>query len=242
MSTLQAIFLGILQGLTEFLPVSSSGHLVLVQHFMGVRGESHTGASPVFELILHLGTLFAVVIYFRKQLFLLLRSLASAQMKEERKLILMLFLGTLPVVLAVLCFGDQFKAAYDSPRLTACLLVATGTMLLLPRVLKVSSRDGKDVSCIRAVWMGIGQAVAILPGISRSGSTIVAGMLVGVKPEKAAEFSFLLAIPAILGAVVYERDAFSDMASADLVPYAAGFLAALVSGLFAVYLVLAMVR
>lgn len=231
----EAIVVGIVQGLAEFLPISSSGHIVLTQFLLGVQSD-----GILFEVILHVGTLLSVLVYFRKKLWRLTQSLWTKEMVEERQWILFLGLATLPAVILVLTpLGDLFESAYDNPVLVSGLLLVTGSLLLAPKVIKAKS---KELTWKTALFMGIGQAFAILPGISRSGSTITAGLLSGVKPEKAAEFAFLMSIPAIAGAVVKEKEAFDKLSNDLLTAYLLGAVAAFLSGLFAVYLVLAAIR
>lgn len=231
----EAIVVGIVQGLAEFLPISSSGHIVLTQFLLGVQSE-----GILFEVILHVGTLLSVLVYFRKKLWRLTQSLWTKEMVEERQWILFLGLATLPAVILVLTpLGDLFESAYDNPVLVSGLLLVTGSLLLAPKVIQAKS---KELTWKTALFMGIGQAFAILPGISRSGSTITAGLLSGVKPEKAAEFAFLMSIPAIAGAVVKEKEAFDKLSNDLLTAYLLGAAAAFLSGLFAVYLVLAAIR
>ena len=193
----KAIIVGIVQGLSEFLPVSSSGHIVLTQYLLGIRelGSSHQ-PDLGFEVILHIGTLVSVLLFFRKSLWSLVLSLFDKEMIDERKKIMFLALATLPAVIAALLFKEFFDAVPGKPVVVSALLYVTGFLLFIPRLVK---KGGGGVGCKSALIMGIGQAFAILPGISRSGSTIVAGMLSGAKAEKAAEFSFLMSIPAISG-------------------------------------------
>jgi len=239
MTLLEALILGLVQGLTEFLPVSSSGHLVLTQELMGVEDSGIT-----FEILVHFATLLSVVIYFWKQLWQLFLAILppwKAELAPERKMILMLGLGTLPALVAVLAFKDSFERAYENPMLVSLLLLVTGSVLFLPKLVK---RGEASVGWKSSLLMGIGQAFAILPGISRSGSTIVAGMLGGVRSDKAAEFSFLLAIPAIAGASVLEV---KDLATTGIDPalltrYLAGSAVAFASGLIAIFTVLVSVR
>ena len=234
MSYLDAIILGILQGLTEFLPVSSSGHLVLAQTLLHVKSS---GVS--FEVTLHLGTVLSVLVYFRKQLGLMILSLFKKEMVEERKMIGLLILGTIPAGVVGLLFKDFFESAFSSPLLTSVMLLVTGFILFLSRF---SKSGKKPVGLWSAIGMGLGQAAAIFPGVSRSGSTIVAGMLSGVQPSKAAEFSFLLAIPAIGGAAILEGKQLLSLSSDMIGHYIAGMVFSFVFGLIAVYTVLAMVR
>jgi undecaprenyl-diphosphatase len=242
MTTIEAIILGIVQGLTEFLPVSSSGHLVLAQKLMNVDDPGVT-----FELLAHVGTLLSVLIYFRKELFTLTRAVFDSKMVEERKMIGYLAIGTLPAAFFGLKYKDFFEGAYENPQLVAGLLLVTGAIMFIPRLVK--ARGEKSVRLPSALIMGFGQAFAILPGISRSGSTIIAGMVSGVKPAKAAEFSFLLAIPAIGGAAVLQFKKIMEMPVAEqevikaaLGPYLWGALFAFIFGLIAVYMVLSTIR
>ncbi len=234
MSLFDAIVLGIIQGLTEFLPVSSSGHLVLAEAWLGKLDQGVT-----FVVLIHLGTLASVFIYFRRQLTVLIQSLYTPKMKRERKIVWFLILGTIPAGLAGVLLKDFFESTFNNPVETSIELIITGGILLLPLVIR---KGAQHLNWLNVLIMGIGQAIAILPGISRSGTTIVAGMLCGVKPAEAAEFSFLLSIPAILGAAVLEIPHLNGIASALVVPYAVATLCSFVFGLAAVYLVMASVR
>lgn len=256
MSIWNAIIVGVVQGLAEFLPISSSGHIVLTQFLLGIREEGAEFQPDLgFEVILHVGTLLSVLIFFRKSLLNLCRSLYTASMKEERKMILWLGVATVPAVIAVKLFQDQFESAYQSPFLVSGLLLVTGALLFVPRWL---AGKAQEIGLKSSVIMGCAQALAILPGISRSGSTIAAGLVSGVKPEKAAEFSFLMSIPAILGGVVLTlkdrvevnmeegsaigealKEACLSCLSAS---YVSGALAAATVGLLAIYLVMGAVK
>jgi len=240
MNFFQALILGLVQGLTEFLPVSSSGHLVLTQELMGVEDGGIT-----FEVLMHFATLVSVLIYFRRilwQLFLSILPPFKPELAEDRKMIGYLAIGTLPAVVVGLAFKETFEGVYENPQAVSLLLLVTGTILFLPRWL--ARRGDSSVKLPSALAMGIGQALAIFPGISRSGSTIVAGMLAKTRSSDAAEFSFLLAIPAIAGAAVLElKDMLEEgIAREELINYSAGGLVAFVSGLLAIYTVLAAVR
>jgi len=234
MSYFDAILLGIIQGLTEFLPISSSGHLVLTQELLGVK---QPGVS--FELIVHLGTLVAVLVYYHRVIWNLLRSLFTRGMIAERKMVGLLILGTIPAGLAGVLLGDYFEQAFSSPVITAVMLLITGCILLPTRFVRKGERP---VGCKSAIVMGFAQALAILPGISRSGSTIAGGMLAGVQPSKAAEFSFLLSVPVIAGAVLLKTPELRGLDASILGPYLAGATTAFFFGLIAVYLVLSVIR
>ncbi len=247
----EAIIVGIVQGLAEFLPISSSGHIVLTQVLLGIDEK-----NLAFEVVLHLGTLVSVVIFFRASLWKLCQSLWTKDMKEERMKIFWLGVATVPAVVAYKLFGDYFKAAYDNPVLVSGLLLLTAALLFVPKMVKAKSAG---IGAKSSLWMGVGQAFAILPGISRSGSTIAAGLMSGVKAEKAAEFSFLMSIPAIVGGFILTlKDVAEEVAVVDGVEvekgwsaaldsclsqsYLAGALAAAVVGLFAIYLVMDVVK
>ena len=239
MSFFEAIILGLVQGLTEFLPVSSSGHLVLVQELLGVDDEGVT-----FEILVHFGTLLSVVIYFWKPLWRMILSIMPPFREEyaaDRKMIVYLIVASIPA--AIVGFSplkDSFEGVYEKASVVALLLMVTGVLLFLPRLL--ASRGTKELGFGTAIAMGIGQAFAILPGISRSGSTIVSGMLTGTKSSAAAEFSFLMAIPAIAAAAVLELDNIGSIESELLNTYLAGAVVAFLSGLAAIYTVLAAIR
>lgn len=234
MSFLDALILGIVQGLTEFLPVSSSGHLVIAEALLKVK---QPGIN--LELLVHLGTLLSVMIYFRAQIFRLIKSLFVKEMRQERRIILLLIIGTIPAGLAGVLLKDFFESTFSNPLETSIELIITGGILFLPRLVKAGTA-GLTIPTV--IWMGIGQAIAIFPGISRSGSTIVAGMLAGVKPAEAAEFSFLLSIPAIAGAIVLGIPDMASISANLVMPYLLAVVASFLSGLVAVYWVLRAVK
>ncbi|MBK7143449.1 MAG: undecaprenyl-diphosphate phosphatase [bacterium] len=234
MSFIDALILGIVQGLTEFLPVSSSGHLVIAEAVLKVKQPGIT-----LELLVHLGTLLSVIIYFRTQIFTLIKALFVREMTKERRIILLLIIGTIPAGLAGVLLKDFFESTFSNPLETSIELIITGGILFLPRLVKPGTA-GMTIPTV--IWMGIGQAISILPGISRSGSTIVAGLLAGVKPAEAAEFSFLLSIPAIAGAIVLGIPDMANIASDLVMPYLAATIASFVCGLVAVYWVLSAVK
>ena len=189
MTIFEAIILGIIQGLTEFLPISSSGHLVIGQKMLGI-----SVAGNVFEIVVHLGTLVSVLIVFWNDIWQLLTSLKSVSTK---KYILAITIGTLPAVLVGFILRDVITEAFESIGVVAITLMITGIILFTTKFIKTKVRD---ISLGRGLLIGIAQAMAIVPGISRSGMTISLGMHLGIAPDKAAKFSFLLGIPAITGA------------------------------------------
>ena len=234
MTVFDALILGMLQGLTEFLPVSSSGHLVLAQELLDVKNN-----GIAFEVVVHLGSLLAVLIYFRTRIVEIIKSIFDKTLIYPRKIILFIFIGSLPAVVAVLFFKDFFEEAFSNPYLTSIMLIITGIILSSTQFIKIGSEQMKYKS---SIIMGIGQALAIMPGISRSGTTIAIGMMAKVKPSEAAEFSFLLSIPAILGAVLFKYDELSSI-SADLTGlYLIGLVTSFIFSLIAVYAVLKIIN
>jgi len=234
MSYLDAIILGLIQGLTEFLPISSSGHLVLTEHLLDVKMP---GVS--FELIVHLGTLCSVLVYFRKKIFTITKSVFDSSDIVNRKTILYIICGTIPVVIIALLLKSQIEEAFHSPYLTSFFLLLTGIILLLTAMF---DKGIKEIKLLRAIIIGFGQALAIFPGISRSGTSISAGLFAGVKPIVAAEFSFLLSIPAICGAIVLMIGDLMLIDSALIGHYIVGAFVAFLSGLLAVYILLDFIR
>ncbi len=211
MNSIEAIILGIIQGLTEFLPVSSSGHLVLVQHLFGLKE-----AELFFDVCVHLGTLVAVVIVFRQEIIKILSALlqvVSMRGQKEKflqrvdsdpdlKMALLIVIGSIPTAILGLLFSGIADRLFSSTLITGLMLMVTGLLLWLARKAEshAASASNGDLSTRKAVVIGIVQGLAIIPGISRSGSTISTGLLLGVDRETAARYSFLLSIPAIVGA------------------------------------------
>ncbi|MFH2035891.1 MAG: undecaprenyl-diphosphate phosphatase [Candidatus Zixiibacteriota bacterium] len=234
MNYLDAIILGLMQGLTEFLPISSSGHLVLTEHLLGVKMP---GVS--FELIVHLGTLFSVLVYFRKRIWTISKSVFIPSDMVNRKMIFYIIIATIPVVLIALLLKSQIEEAFQSPLITSFALLITGIILLLTAL---SDKGTRELKLPRALIIGLGQALAIFPGISRSGTSISAGLFAGVKPMVAAEFSFLLSIPAICGAIVFMISDLFAIDPALFGQYLTGAVVSFLSGLLAVYILLDFIR
>ncbi len=189
-----AVLLGITQGLTEFLPISSSGHLVLLQKFINVPDR----IAVSFDIVIHLGTLVAVVIYFYDDLKLLVQGVLKRE-ADSLRLAWYLILGTLPAVAAGFLLRDYFEGLFGSGIATAWQLIANGIMLLVADRL-TGERRIENLNSGDALLVGVGQAVAIIPGISRSGATMAAGLFRKLSRQAAARYSFLLSIPVILGA------------------------------------------
>jgi undecaprenyl-diphosphatase len=201
-SAAELALLAIVQGLTEFLPVSSSGHLVLAQRAMDLRAP-----ALAIEIALHLGTLAAVLVVYRGALSELLHELRRGELRE----LAALAVGTVPAALVGLCLGDWIQAAFESARWAAVGLCVTAVVLVAGELARrrrgaerapTGGHESAPTGLGAALVIGAAQAFAIWPGVSRSGSTIAAGLLCGLAPARAARFSFLLAIPAILGAAV----------------------------------------
>ena len=189
MDIIDALILGSLQGMTEFLPVSSSGHLVLGQHFMGLSLPGN-----FFEVLVHLGTLCSVLVVFRTEILKLIQSIKSA---ESKIMLSALVIGTIPAVLIGLSMKDKISHLFENPLAVSFSLILTGIWLVMT---KWFVNQQSNINLKNGFLIGCAQAIAIIPGISRSGATIGVAMLLGISPEKAAKFSFLLAIPAIAGA------------------------------------------
>ncbi len=264
---LQALLLGIVQGVTEFIPVSSSGHLVLVPYFLGIDPP-----SIAFDVALHGGTFAAVVLYFRTDLTRLIAAVFGAGdptlVSYYRRLALLLVLASVPIALVGIALRGVFEAAFDSPTAAAAFLIVTGTLLLLGEAARsrrggisgaVAETDdeqtavGHDpgdpegltldaIGARQALVVGFGQCVALFPGISRSGTTIAAGMSAGLTRPAATRFSFLLALPALVGAtIVSVPDLVSGAVGFSPIAMVAGVVAAFVSGFLAIRWLLALV-
>ena len=237
MNFFQAIFLGLLQGVTEFLPISSSGHLALAEFFLGIEE-----AGLAFDVALHLGTLLGVCIYFRRDLFKMVASLINPQILGEgaghqRILAFYICLGTMPAVAAGYFLKDVAETIFRSPFLIAATLAGAGLLLLLADKAGKHLRDMKSIGFIDVVLIGVFQAFALVPGVSRSGITMTAGLMRGFNRMSAARFSFLLSVPVILGAGVYNLPDIISQGSepGQLGFYLTGFFTAAISG----YLVIA---
>jgi len=215
----QAIFLGILQGLTEFLPVSSSGHLVIAQYFCPQISQS----PLILDITLHLGTLLALCLYFRKDLKNMLLNPHTA---------IPIMVATLVTTAVALPLKPFIEAAFHSPRLACLMLLFTGTFLFFAA--KIRNNNRTQVGWREAVSIGLAQALAVLPGISRSGTTISTGVYLGLTGEMAGRFSFLIAIPAIFGAGLLELKDISTLPSGLFIPYTIGFLSSFLTGLWAI--------
>lgn len=248
MSVIKAIILGAVQGITEFLPISSSGHLSLFQHFLGVGGEG----SLLFSVLLHLGTLIAVFIVFHKTIFELVIDAVGLikdiftgkfkfkELKGKKKMLVMFFFSCIPLLFLLIPVGNDMKlmdvlsgfSEDDSILLEGFCFLFTGLLLLTSTYISKKKTLTREVNTLDAFAVGIAQVFAAgFPGISRSGSTISTGMICGVSKENMVEYSFILGIPAILVANVVElKDAVEMGAQLELLPTIIGVLVAAVVG------------
>ncbi|MDA1015383.1 MAG: undecaprenyl-diphosphate phosphatase [Planctomycetota bacterium] len=235
----KAVFLGVVQGIAEFLPISSSGHLVisaaLLDVINGTDGTNLDDGGIKLNVALHVGTLFSILAIYRRDLIPLLRDV---------KLVTAIVVATIPIVIVGFTFKDQLKSAFDSPLMAGCGLLITACVLAVGQRLEHGNLELDQFSNQRALIVGVFQAVAILPGISRSGSTISGGMISGLNRDAAAKFSFLIAIPAISGAAVLELKDLFDPSHTDSTSFTAlglGALTAFVVGFFSLNLLLRLV-
>ena len=234
----EAILLGIVQGLTEFLPVSSSGHLAL---FTAILGDNQLPAENLlFTILVHAATAIATMIVFRKDIATILSGIFKKEQPETRAFVGYVMVSMIPAVVIGLFFEDQITALFDTN------LALVGAMLCITAVLlfftdKTSSK-GQPINYKIALFIGIAQAIAILPGISRSGATIAVALLIGVSRPEAARFSFLMVIPLILGSMAKSILDQGATITFDILPMGAGFLAALASGILACTWMIALVK
>lgn len=250
MTIFEVILLGILQGLTEFLPVSSSGHLVLMQHFLGLKEP-----QVFFDVMLHLGTLGAVVIVYYRSIWSLVQTGLSATIRPsayrhpiatingsaDLKLVWFIFLGSIPTGLFAILFKNQLESIFAKPMIVAVMLIVTGLILQLPRMCRKWMRTEDGLRAWHTPLIGTAQGIAITPGISRSGTTISLSLLFGISPQIAAQYSFLLSIPAILGAVLLKLRDVTEIAIAPAA-IVTGMLVSLVVGYIALRILLAMLN
>lgn len=238
MSTIEAILLGLVQGLTEFLPVSSSGHLLIAKELFGIETS-----NLAFEIVVHTATVLSVIICFRKEILHLLQGLFKFKYNEETKYILMICISMIPVFIVGMFFKDAVEGIFSEGLLTVGIaLIVTSLLLFLSETIKPIE---KPITYKKSFIIGIAQAIAVIPGLSRSGSTIATGLLCGVKKSEVAQFSFLMVLVPILG------EAFLSLIGGDFDPVAsnistisllAGFVTAFVSGLFACKVMIALVK
>ncbi len=242
MDIIQGIIIGIVQGLTEFLPVSSSAHLVFIQKILGVQ------SSLAFDTFLHLGTLIAVMWFFRYDIYRMLvswissiRDILHGRFREGfysdpyKRLAWYVLLATIPVGIVGVLFEDSVDALFSGALyVPAFFLFVTGTILYLSQRMTSGEINYNTITKKEALFMGLGQACAILPGLSRSGTTIAAGLTIGLNKEFAAKFSFILSIPAILGAFLLQVKDIGSAMDANFLPVILGFIASIIAGYAAI--------
>lgn len=241
----QSIVLGLIQGLTEFLPVSSSGHLTIGREILGVEASD----DLVFEVVVHAATVLATIIVFRKQIWKLLCGLFKFKYNDETDYILKICVSMIPVFIVGMFFKDYVEGLFSSLLVVGVALVVTALLLFFSDRASALHKERKEngarngISYGQALTVGLGQAFAVVPGLSRSGTTISTGLLCGMKREDVAQFSFLMVLVPILG------EAFLDIVGGDMaassiaaLPLILGFLSAFVSGLFACKVMIALVK
>ncbi len=249
MEWFEAIILGLVQGLTEFLPVSSSGHLVIGKEFLGVEASE----DLVFEVVVHAATVLSTIVVFRKQIWGLLKGFLKFRMNDETDYILKICISMIPVFIVGVFFKDVVTGMFGSLTGVATALLVTALLLFFS---DMASKPGKKsagivpenkyrngISYWQAFAVGLGQAMAVAPGLSRSGTTISAGLICGVRRDIMAQFSFLMVLVPILG------EAFLQLVGGEMgesavgwLPLMLGFLSAFVSGLFACKVMIALVK
>lgn len=233
MTVFQAVILGIIQGLTEFFPISSSGHLVIFQYLLGLEKP-----RLAFDIFLHLGTLLSILIFFRKDILGLFTG--------DRRFLFFLALASAPTFIIGFIFKDKVEILFGMPKAVGAMLILTGVWLFLavflPKYIK-SMANNRSPRMASALMVGIAQGIAIVPGISRSGATIATGMLAGMEKEIAFKFSLLLSIPAVLGALFLKAFKINEgLASGEALTMLAGGIAAMLTGLFAIKVLLRIVK
>ena len=233
--------MGIVQGLTEYLPVSSSGHLAIISNFFGINGEE----SLMFTIAVHVATVLSTLVMLWKEIDWILKGLFKWELNDETKYVLNIIVSMIPVGIVGVFFKDKIEEVFGSG------LLIVGAMLILTAALLIFSyyakpRQKERISMWDAFVIGVAQACAVMPGLSRSGSTIATGLMLGNKKEKLAQFSFLMVIPPILGEALLDimkavkgEEVMGDI---GLLPLCVGFLAAFLSGCFACKLMISVVK
>jgi undecaprenyl-diphosphatase len=249
MDIAQTIFLGIIQGLTEFLPISSSGHLVIFQHLIGLKNP-----ELLLDISLHVGTLLAVLIFFWADIKMIIyesiglvgnlfqkQSSSKIQQFPHAALIVWIITGTIPAALIGILFSSYVHKMFGSPFFVGFMLIVTGAILGTSRFIPNHFTKKSRVGLMVSIAIGIAQGAAIIPGISRSGATIVCGLFCGLNRELAGRFSFLLSIPAIIGATVLKFD-ITEITEIGFMPFFIGIFVSFLVGLLALKITMNIVR
>jgi undecaprenyl-diphosphatase len=237
MNIFETTILGIIQGLTEFLPVSSSGHLVLFQNLLGFKEP-----ELLLDCSLHFGTLLAVCVYFRNDLKKIVTEIWKGDFKNPHaSLALWIVVGSVPTAVIGLVFKAPLERLFGSVTIVGATLIVTGIIVALTRMIPEGFGTRTRVGLLAALAVGTAQGLAIIPGISRSGTTIVCALLLGLDRDLAGRFSFLLAIPAIIGALAIQID-LDALERVGLVPLGFGFFSSAIVGLLALKLLMGIVR
>jgi len=247
----EAVILGIVQGLTEPLPVSSSAHLVIIPALI----PGFQQPTVAFDVLLHLGTLVAVVFFLRREIGALLASLFpekrrtagtrridGSERAANRRMVLWIVIATFLTGIIGILFKDRIERLFESVETTACMLFITGILLFLSDRVKTNERRKEEMNLTDGIVLGLVQASALIPGISRSGSTISVGIFRGLERETSARFSFLLSVPAIGGAVILKAADLIRLPTGDLPSLGVGFLAAAITGFLSLKLLFAMIN
>ena len=232
MTWFEALVLGLLQGLTEYLPVSSSGHLAIGSAIFGINGEDNL----TFTIMVHVATVLSTLVILWKEIDWILKGLFKFKMNEETKYFINIVISMIPVGIVGVFFKDTVEEIFGSGLLiVGCMLIVTALLLTFSYYAKPRQRD--NISPWHAFVIGLSQAIAVLPGLSRSGTTIATGLLLGNKKEKMAQFSFLMVIPPILGEALLDLlkglKGEETLGGIDTLPMVVGFVAAFVSGCLA---------
>jgi len=242
MTYFEAIILGIVQGITEFLPISSSGHLVIAEELLGLKVEMYKS----FDVAVHVGTLLAIIFYFWKDIVMLFKGFFALfkkskkiddNLKKYRSWVIYIILGTIPAVLVGIFLEDKIDEFFRNALRVAVMMIIIGAIFFLAEYVHKKVKGGK-ITLGKALIIGLAQAVALIPGVLRWGSTIAAGLFQGVKRETAARFSFLLGAPAIFGAGLYTSMKYlagGEVFDLNIWTIVIGFLTSFIVGYLAVY-------
>ena len=238
MTTLQSIVLGIVQGLTEFLPVSSSGHLMLASEILGT--DLSAADDLTFSLTLHAATVLSTIVILWREVWRLIKGLFSRTFTEEQAYLIKIVISMVPIGIVGFCFKDYLEEAFSSMLVVGIMLLITA--LLLTFAYKAKPRQKDNISYRDAAIIGVAQAFATMPGLSRSGTTIATGLLLGNKKESVAQFSFLMVLPPILGNALLDIIGGNFGGGVEVMPLIAGFVAAFATGCLACKFMIEMVK